>query len=304
MKWPVEPAPARVRFRRGKSLIQLSCLAFLLFSLPSPGATNSPPIVAQVHVLSIHVQDRFVFDEVYLFLRDVLKLPLVYGELSKPGTNSDRFYSGFSVGNAYLEPCGPYQTDAPFSAGQKARFHGLTFNPASSILLSEQGLAACAILHADVVGGGDIPRFVYLNDPLITGKKQAISIWEIQNQRDRVNLDFLSSSLSESRGGALGITRLKEIHVAVPDEKSLAQWRAFLKPNEIRDNACAVGNGPALRFVRGKESRVESIVLQVEDVSASKTFLAQRNLLGKAGRGRIELDPAKIWGLHVILIEK
>jgi hypothetical protein len=293
-----------VRFRGGKSPIKLSCLAFLLFALTSPGATNSPPIVAQVHVLSIHVQDRFVFDEVYLFLRDVLKLPLVYGELSKPGTNSDRFYSGFSVGNAYLEPCGPYQTDAPFSADQKARFHGLTFNPASSILLSEQGLTARAMLHTDLVGGGDIPRFVYLNDPLITGGKQAVSIWEIQNQQDRVNLDFLRSSLRDSRGGALGITRLKEIHLAVPDEKSLTQWRAFLKPNEIRGHACAVGSGPVLRFVRGKESRVESIVFQVEHISTAKTFLAQRNLLGKARRGSIELDPAKIWGLHVILVEK
>jgi hypothetical protein len=143
-----------------------------------------------------------------------------------------------------------------------------------------------------------------LNDPLITGTKQAISIWEIQNERDRTNLDFLSSSLRESRGGALGVTRLKEIHLAVPDEKSLAQWQAFLKPNEIRGNACAVGNGPALCFVRGKESRVESIVLQVKDVSTARTYLAQRNLLGKAGRGSIELDPAKIWGLHVVLVEK
>ena len=206
-------------------------------------------MVSQVHVVSIHVRDRAAFDSVFLLFRDVLQVPLVYGSLSRPGNENERLYAGFSVGNAYLEPCGPYSSDAPFSPDQVARFHGLTFSPASSLVEDTQELGRRAISHGPIVGGGSLPHFVYFDDTLLTGKLLAVSIWEIQDKKDRVNLDFLRSSLQEANGGALCVKRIDEVRIGCPGDANREQWSHFLTPAKHEGDAWFIGNGPALRLV-------------------------------------------------------
>jgi hypothetical protein len=261
-------------------------------------------VVSQVHVVSVHVQDHAAFDAVFLFLRDTLKLPRVYGELSKPAQEGQRLYAGFSVGNAYLEPCGPYKNDAPFRPDQTARFHGLTFAPATPLAEAANELGRRNISHSEVMGGGDLPHFVYLSDVLLTGPKQAVSLWEIQNPNDRTNLGFLASSLQEARGGALGVQRLAEIRLGYPHKDNLAQWDNFLTPAKHEGDRWFVGNGPVLRLVPSTDTQIESIVLKVESLEKAKTVLSQGHLLGEQTSDRIELDPAKICGLRITLKEK
>ncbi|MGA2865512.1 MAG: hypothetical protein ABSF95_13645 [Verrucomicrobiota bacterium] len=236
--------------------------------------------------------------------RDVIQLPLVYGSLSKPGSENERLYAGFSVGNAYLEPCGPYPSDAPFSPDQTARFHGLTFSPATSLGEDTQELARRGISHAAMVGGGSLPRFVYFNDALLTGELLAVSIWEVQDKQDRVNLGFLSSSLQEAKGGALGVKRIDEVRVGCPGQANVEQWGHFLTPAKHEGEAWFIGNGPVLRLVPSKANQIESIVLKVESLEQARTTAAQRNLLGKVTLDGIELDPAKTSGLRILLKEK
>jgi hypothetical protein len=267
-------------------------------------APPSMPAVSQLHVLSVHVQDHAAFDAVFLFLRDVLQLPLVYGELSSPGNNAGRLYAGFSVGNAYLEPCGPYQDDAPFSPDRPARFHGLTFSPATTLADAERALDQRSIPHSGVMRGGDMPGFIYLSDPWLTGKRLAVSIWEIQKTNDHANLRFLRSSLQAAKGGALGVTSLEEVRIGFPEPANLARWARFLSSAEHAGDLWLLGNGPALRFVPGNDTQPESIVLRVESLEKAKTALSQRNVPGKVSPDQVELDPARASGLRIILREK
>lgn len=230
-------------------------------------------------------------------------MPLVYGSLSKPGNDNDRLYAGFSVGNVYLEPCGPYSSDAPFSSDQVTRFHGLTFSPASSLVEDTQELARRAISHGPMVGGGSLPRFVYFDDTLLTGKLLAVSIWEIEDKKDRVNLDFLSSSLQEAKGGALGVKRIDEVRIGCPGDANREQWSHFLTPAKHEGDAWFIGNGPALRLVPSKANQIESIVLKVKSLEQARTAAAKRDLLGKATFDGIELDPTKTLGLRILLKE-
>ena len=283
--------------------LMFRALAVVLFTGILPHAPAATPVVAQVHVISIHVQDHAAFDRVFLFLRDTLQLPSVYGELSKPGDKGQRLYSGFSVGNAYLEPCGPYASDAPFTPDRPGRFHGLTFSPGKSLAEVAKDLGDKSIPHSGILGSGDTPRFVYLTDPLLTGKFQAVSIWEIQNKNDRSNLNFLSSSLQEAKGGVLGVKRVQEVRVGYPDEANLAQWRSFLSACRHEGDVWFAGDGPALRLVPAKENQLESIVLQVSSLEKAKLALAQRQLVGKLALGSVELDTTKTLGLRIILKE-
>jgi hypothetical protein len=183
--------------------ILLPAIAALSFPGECRSNPEPTPVVSQVHVISVHVQDPAAFDAVYLFFRDILQLPLVYGDLSKPDNGDKRLYAGFSAGNAYLEPCGPYKTDAPFGPGRPARFHGLTFIPATTIGAAATELGLRKISHSEVMGSGDTPRFVYLNGAFPAGRKQAVSIWEIQNKEvcleNRTRI--ASSSIPPRRGG-------------------------------------------------------------------------------------------------------
>ena len=189
-----------------------------LFAGVCRSAPPSTSVVSQVHVVSVHVRDHAAFDGVFLFFRGVLQLPLVYGALSTPGNDDRRRYAGFSVGNAYLEPWGPYKNDVPFSPDRPARFHGLTFDPATTIADAEKALEPTSIPHSGVMGGGGMPSFVYLNDALLTGKDLAVSIWEIQNTNDHANLSLLRSSLQEAKGGALGVKSLAEVRIGCPEK--------------------------------------------------------------------------------------
>jgi hypothetical protein len=147
-------------------------------------------------------------------------------------------------------------------------------------------------------------RFVYFSDSKLTGKMQALSLWEIQNMNDHANLNFLSSSLQEAKGGLLGVKRLAEVRIGYPYLTNLAQWSKLLAPVKPEGDLWRVGSGPALRLVSSQAIQVESIVLQVQSLEMAKAILSQRNLLGKATHDSLELDAAKIWGLRIILREQ
>lgn len=282
----------------------LAVIATVLFTGVCLSASPSTSVVSQLHVISVHVPDRARFDAVFLFFRDVLQLPLVYGELSKAGNADQRFYAGFSVGNAYLEPCGPYNSDAPFSPDRPARFHGLTFSPATSLADAAAALGHRSIPHSGVMGNGDMPHFVYLSDALLTGKSMAVSIWEIQNTNDHANLSFLRSSLQQAKGGVLGVKSLEEVRIRFPEKAHLAQWNSFLNSAKHEGNLWFVGNGPALRFVQGNDTEIESIVLRVESLEKAGTVLSQRKMVGERTPDSIDLAPTKTWGLRITLKEK
>jgi hypothetical protein len=293
---------------RGPSTNTFVSVFPIVITLLFTGACSRVPaptsVVSQVHVVSVHVPDHAAFDAVFLLFRDTLKLPRVYGELSKPGNSEERLYAGFSVGNAYLEPCGPYKNDAPFIAAQPARFHGLTFLPATSIASAAAELGHREISASEVTGSGDLPRFVYLKDALLTGEKQAVGIWEIQNKADDVCLDALRSSLQAAKGGPLGIERMTEVWIELSGEAHLAQWNKLLAPAKRKGNVWSVGDGPALRFVTGKELRIEAIVLKVSSLKKGEAYLSQVHLEGKHTSDGLELDTTKTSGLRIILKEK
>src|SRR5512144_1198541 len=81
-------------------------------------AAEPQAMVSQLHVLSIHVRDHAAFEGVCRLLGQELDLPLLYREPNQPHNDTERLYAGFSVGNTYLEPCGPYASDPPFTAEQ------------------------------------------------------------------------------------------------------------------------------------------------------------------------------------------
>jgi hypothetical protein len=282
------------------------CLFAIALMIWSAGVclAAAAPVVSQVHVVSVHVRDRAAFDAVFLFLRDDLQLPRVYGEVSNPGNDTQRLYAGFSVGNAYLEPCGPYQSDPPYLPDQPARFVGLTFSPGASMEAEVKELRSRNLTFSGPFGVGDGPLYVYLSDPRLTGKMLSTSLWEIRNKEDRAHLRFLQTALEEAKGGALGVQQMAEVRIAYPEAVGSAWWSSLLQPARQVDEAWVLGSGPRLRIVPAKEPHIQSILLKVGSLEKAKAFLAAKSLLGTQTTGVIELDPAKTSGLRIQLQEQ
>jgi hypothetical protein len=266
-------------------------------------ASEPQPIVSQLHVLSIHVRDHAAFDGVYRLLGKELDLPLIYREPSQSNNEAERLYAGFSVGNTYLEPCGPYASDPPFTAAQPARFCGMTFRPASTLKVAAERMAQQSMKHSDVPEAGGRFSLVQTWDARLTGRYQAVGLWTINDPQDRLNLSCVKSTLAEAKGGALGVKRLLEIRIRYAGEDSLKQWSNFLAPARHEGQVWFVGDGPALRFISSKEpyeNQVEGIVLEVESLEKAKQVLAARRLLGKATSEGIELEQGRTFGLKIL----
>ena len=218
----------------------MKSLAVVLFAAWGAAYAGLPAstalLISQLHVISIHVRDHAAFDVACDFLQQDLQLPLIYGERSKPADRGRRLYAGFSVGNAMLEPCGPFPKDAPFDQSELMRFHGLTFSPSRSLAASEAELERRHVAHSKIVGGGGkMPQFIYVTDPALVGDRLALSLSGNADASDPLNLRFLSSiqsSLQQAKGGALGVTGIEEVRIACPDEETLARWGGWLAPIE------------------------------------------------------------------------
>jgi hypothetical protein len=260
-------------------------------------------VVSQLHVVSVHVRDRESFDAVFGLFKDVLGFPVVYGELSQPG-DKRRLYAGFSVGNAYLEPCGPYDGEAPYLPDRPARFHGLTFSTATSITNATKQLGARNVIYSGPFGDGNSPSFVLVPDPRINAKLICAGLWEIHNPSDPATLSSVRTKLKDARGGPLGVRRMAEVRIGHPDPANPPGWGDILELAWRKGEVWTVGNGPLLRFVQAKEPQIDSILLEVESLDKAKSVLASKNLLGKATSEVIEMDPAKAYGLRIQFQEK
>jgi len=157
--------------------------------------------------------------------------------------------------------------------------------------------------HSGVVAAGTVARFVYLRDTLLTGKRLAVSLWEIQDANDHANLHFLRSSLDDSQGGALGVQRLEEVEIGFRDTASLEQWGEFLAPTRNEGDVWFVGKGPALRLVPSDDLQPLSIVLRVESLKRAQAALKRKNLTFEVRPDQVELRVADTFGLQIVLKE-
>jgi hypothetical protein len=82
-------------------------------------------------------------------------------------------------------------------------------------------------------------------------------------------------------------------------------WERLLAPGlAVEPGLWRVGNGPAIRVVQAPESRLQGIVIRVASLSRAKTYLQEKGLLGSVSEERLTIDPNKLDGLSIQLVEK
>jgi hypothetical protein len=116
----------------------------------------------------------------------------------------------------------------------------------------------------------------------------------------------LRKQLAESGGGPLGVEAVKEIIVGVTDlDASRGLWQKLLNPTPLSGpSTWQVGDGPAIRLVQARENTTQELVITVASLRRAKTFLREKGLLGIDSEKEATIDPSKIHGLNIRVVEK
>jgi hypothetical protein len=123
---------------------------------------------------------------------------------------------------------------------------------------------------------------------------------DVEQRRTR-----LRGAVQQSGGGPLGIKGVEEIVIDAEDwQKATTIWQRLLDP--IRPSAPGlwnVGDGPSIRVVESGDNRVQTLTVSVHSLPRAKEFLDGRGLLGPIMNDAVTMDPSKLWGLDIRLIE-
>ena len=82
-------------------------------------------------------------------------------------------------------------------------------------------------------------------------------------------------------------------------------WERLVAPGRaVEPGVWPVGDGPAIRVVQGRENRLHGLVIRVASLSRAKTFLQDKDLLGSVSEESLTIDPNKLEGLSIKLVDR
>jgi hypothetical protein len=132
-----------------------------------------------------------------------------------------------------------------------------------------------------------------------------IYICEFTHDNDALRLSKLDE-LQSQQGGTLGVEYVKEIILGVKNlERKQSGWQNFLNP--ILPSAQAMWQlpegSPTIRLVPCMKNIIKGLVLKVSSLEKAKDFLAAHELLDSSKKQQVCIEPIKMQGLDVCLIE-
>jgi len=294
---------------RRKQIILMPTI-FLAISALSPAAqvtSSVPPPVRQIDHIMIRADDP---GRIYAFLTETLQLPVAWPLATRGGVTS----GGVGFGNVNVE--------AIRFPGQKpshAHLVGFGFEPSP--------LAECLTeLDRRGITHGEMRPFV-LTDP--DGSKKTLftnvtlrqfsdsdrpsdasmHIFLSEYSPTYVNVrqrqERLRRELVASAGGPLGVKAVREVVIGTTDMKpAITLWGELLKPRHpSAPGLWQVGGGPAIRVVLAGEDKLQGLIISVASLRQAKAFLHGKGLLGPVLRKEVMIDPSKIQGLRIRLVE-
>jgi hypothetical protein len=294
-----------------RRLISIALAAsFLVFSRLGFAAhvkEPAPPPVRRIDHIMIRTDDP---GKLYALFTGTLQLPVAWPLATRGGVTS----GGVGFGNTNVEAI-----QFPGQTRSHALLAGFGFEPSP--------LAECLaeLDRRDVTYGEPRPFVVTGQD----GSKQTLftnvtlrQFSDADRPADATMHIFLSEysptyvdieqrrarlrrELQERSGGPLGVRVVKEVIVGAADLKAATRlWGRLLEPwRPSAPGLWQVGDGPAIRVVRAGESKLQGFVISVVSLRLAKAVLRERGLLGSVTEKDATIDPSKIQGLNIRLVE-
>jgi catechol 2,3-dioxygenase-like lactoylglutathione lyase family enzyme len=296
----------RRTLRQAMVVASLSGLAGSESSAQTP-ATSQP--IRQIDHIMIRTGDP---RQLYAFFAETLQLPIVW-QMTSP--RAGVMTGGVGFGNVNVEAIQfPGQTDA------RPRLLGLAFEPSaldqSLVELNRRGLTVGERRPLVATGPDGARRTLWTNVTLRQFSDSdspgdaTIHLFLSEYSPAYVNVDErrarLRAQLVNSGGGPLGVIEVKEVVIGASDlEAARRLWQKLLEPTpSAAPNTWQIGGGPAVSLVPANENGIQALLIRVASLERAKAFLREKQLLGVAAAGQVTIDPSKIGGLDLRLVEK
>jgi hypothetical protein len=301
---------------RNDSLTRTARVALLLVPLStvsgsessSQTRTTSQPI-RQIDHIMIRTGDPH---ELYAFFAETLQLPIAW-PLTSP--RAGVMTGGVGFGNVNVEAIQvPGQTDS------RPRLLGFAFEPSaldeSLIELKKRGLTSGERRPLVAAGPDGSIRTLWTNVTLRqfsdsdSPADATIHIFLSEYNPAYVNVDErrarLRALLLNSGGGPLGVVDVKEVVIGSVDLAAARRlWQKLLGPtSSVTSNTWRIGSGPAVRIVPDNENRIQALLIRVASLARAKAFLRDRQVLAADAAGQVMIDPLKVGGLELRLVDR
>ena len=111
--------------------------------------------------------------------------------------------------------------------------------------------------------------------------------------------------LRANDGGGVGLESVKEIVAGVKDlDAARALWNKLYAPAvEVSEGVWQTGDDAAVRLRRSDTNSIQTLVLKVSSLARAETFLRESGMLGSVAEDHIKIDPSKLEGLDVRLVQ-
>jgi len=281
----------------------------VLGSVDSAAQRTVPPIRRIDHIM-IRADDPA---NLYAFFTEVLRLPVAWPLMSpREGVAT----GGVGFGNVNVEAIRfPGQKGQP----SRAQLLGFGFEPSSLAEclaeLDRRGLSYGERRPLVATGQDGSKNTLWTNVTLrqfsdgeaadatmhVFLSEYSPAYVNVEQRRER-----LRRQLAESGGGPLGVEAVKEVTVGVTDlAVARGLWQKLLDPTPLSGSGTwQVGDGPAIRLLPAAENTTHGLVLSVASLPKARAFLRERDLLGTDSQQEATIDPSKIEGLNIRLVEK
>jgi hypothetical protein len=287
-------------------------LAVVFAAFSSAGAVAQPrgavPAVGPIDHIMIRAERP---ETLFTLFTETFELPVAWPLANRGGVAS----GGVGFGNVNVEAI-------KFAGQTKAESSlvGFAFEPVSSLADSLAELDRRGIAHGNprpfVITAADgvaatlwtnvtLSQFSDSDTPADATLHIFLSEYAPEYVDSEQRRERLRTALAQNDGGPLGIDGVVELTVgttnrAVSDEL----WGELLSSQApSADGSWTVGHGPSIRLVSAAEAAIQGLVIRVRSLGRAEAFLREQGLLGSVSQDLVMIDPNKVEGLRISLVE-
>ncbi len=272
----------------------------LLASIAAAGCGSAEPVVKKVDHVMISSYDA---PALFAVFTETLGLPVAWPMTAYPGYET----GGFQAGNINVEVLHYGSTGAATGGRGEMGFYGIVFDPypldeVTAVFEARGAKPSKPQVQASEVAGKKVPLWTNVMLDALCSRQYIVYLCEYTPATKA----RLSGRKTSGPHGGLGLESVAEMRITSKDPGPLKdKWQKIFAPSAFStEGVMAVGDGPGIRIDQGKEDRIEGMLLEVSSLEKARAFLQTSGLLGEASGSELRLDPAKVQGLDIRVVEK
>ncbi len=279
-------------------LVSAAALTAVLLAPGCGSGTSAKPVVKKVDHITISTNQA---QDLFNTLTATLGLPFAWPLSSYPGFAT----GGVQAGNVNLETLG--MGDPVAGEAGAAGLYGIVFEPypIDQIMdpLRERGAdPSDPQVQMREIDGQQVPYWTNVTLNALCTSNYIVYLCEYS---DTARTALEGNKASGPLGG-LGLLSVSEIRIGSKDATALKEaWRKAFAPSSMSAGGIMpIGEGPTVGIASSDQDAIQGLVFEVASLPQAREFLQTQGMLGDSSEKELRIDPAKIQGLDIRVIQK